>query len=438
MLDAIIAALQARADLTDWSVRQITTGGVQLYAIPGGTIEARRQVSAERFVVEVLRQTENPDGSATSGSGNATLLPGDDIDAALDAAALMAGLVHNQPHSIPGPAELPEVALADPEIQADPPAALAGLMARLQTAAAAHPEVRLTAAEWFAQEQTTRLVNSRGVDATKTGTEIHAEMVLLGREGEREVELFMELSRRCLHDVDVEAEVAQRAQFTLDTLHASAAPTWSGPVVMRGPTLSVFLNGGVIQTLASGAMKFGKASPWEIGQPVFNGPVTGDPLTLYATRQLPYGTNAGEFDEEGIPAQRVELIRDNMLQTFVANQRYADYLGIAPTGAFGDIEVPPGQALAAELLTGSYIEVVDFSWFNPHPISGEFASEIRLGYIVEGETRTPFKGGALVGNVMDALANVRWSRETSFYGDYHGPIVARFGQLTVSGEIEAL
>ena len=39
----------------------------------------------------------------------------------------------------------------------------------------------------------------------------------------------------------------------------------------------------------------------------------------------------------------------------------------------------------------------------------------------------------LVGNVFDALSNVRWSSETGFYGDYLGPTTARFGQLKVAG-----
>ena len=50
-----------------------------------------------------------------------------------------------------------------------------------------------------------------------------------------------------------------------------------------------------------------------------------------------------------------------------------------------------------------------------------------------GGRRMPFKGGALVGNLLDALANVRWSTETGFYGDYQGPTTARFGELVVAG-----
>jgi predicted Zn-dependent protease len=87
------------------------------------------------------------------------------------------------------------------------------------------------------------------------------------------------------------------------------------------------------------------------------------------------------------------------------------------------------------LLAEPYIEIIQFSWFNPDPITGDFASEIRLGYLVENGTRKPFKGGQLIGNYMEALADVRWSAETGFFGNYLGPHTARFNDLKVSGEV---
>ena len=122
-------------------------------------------VAGERYVVDLLRHTPGPDGSMTCGTGNATLLPGQNIQAALDTASLMAGLVHNPLHTIPAPAEIPGVALADAALQADPAAALDDAYGRLKAAAATHPAIQLTAAEFFAEEETTRLCNSRGIDA---------------------------------------------------------------------------------------------------------------------------------------------------------------------------------------------------------------------------------------------------------------------------------
>ncbi len=434
MLDQIIQALRARPELAGWSVRKVSTKGVQVYAVPAA-VEARRAVTGERYFVDVLRHTPGADGAMTAGSGNVTLLPGDDIDVALDQAVLMAGLVHNPVYSLPAPAQMPMVPVVDPQLQAEAPALLEAALQQLRTAVTADGRVRLTAAEFFGEEQTTHLCTSRGIDATQTETKLQLEWVFVCREGDDEVEAFVEMTRRRLADLDTEAEVARHAQYAVDRLHASAPPRWNGAVVLRGEALATFLNGGVLHTLASGESKFAKLSSWEIDRPIFKGDVRGDALTIFANRRLPFGTHAGSFDDEGQPAQRVALIQDNVLQTFVADQRYADYLGITPTGAFGDIELPAGATPAAELLQEPYVEVVSFSWFNPDAITGGFSSEIRLGYLVEDGKRAPFKGGSLVGNVLDALSDVRWSSETGFYGDYQGPTTARFAHLIVAGEL---
>jgi predicted Zn-dependent protease len=88
---------------------------------------------------------------------------------------------------------------------------------------------------------------------------------------------------------------------------------------------------------------------------------------------------------------------------------------------------------ASALLEEPYVEIIQFSWFYPDPVTGDFATEIRLGYLVEKGRRKPFKGGQLIGNSLDALANVRWSAETGFFGNYLGPHTARFNDLKIAG-----
>jgi predicted Zn-dependent protease len=296
------------------------------------------------------------------------------------------------------------------------------------------PFVRMTAAECFAQEETIHLVNSRGIDANQVSTRIDIEWVFLSQKDGKEAESFVEMTRRRVSDLDLEAEIQRRARYAVDLLQAVAPPSYQGPVVLRGATLGDFVNSGVLSFLGSGEARFQKITPWEIGQPVFKGEVKGDSLSVWANRQLSYGTHSDCFDTEGIPAQRVALIQENKLAAFTANQRYADYLSIPVTGGFGNMELPAGTIPAEELLAGAYVEVAAFSWFNPDPVTGEFASEIRLGYVVDGDKRIPFKGGMLVGNLLDALANVRWSAEVGFYGSYQGPAVARFADLKVTGK----
>lgn len=440
MLEKIVKALEAREDLSGWTVRHMRTRGAQVYAVPR-QIEARRAVDGERFVVDLLRQTKASDGSPALGSADVTVLPGEDIDRALDDAALVAGLTANPVHTLPAPAPIPDVELLDPELEKDPSALMNRIVEELRSAAAEHPEVRLTAGECFGDIRETHLVNSRGIDAHQTSGSLAVEFVLQGREGERETETFRELTRRRASDLRIESEIEENVRHTLDSLKASPPRSWQGPVVLRGETLVTFvagddLVGSLLQTLGSASSKYAKLSSWEIGESVFRGEVKGDPFTLWANRQIPFGTTSNRFDEEGLPAGRVELIRENRLVAFSTSQRYADYLNLPPTGAFGGVEIPAGTTPAADLLAEPHVEVVLFSWFNPDPITGDFATEIRLGYFVENGQRRPFRGGQLVGNVLDGLADVRWSSETGFFGNYLGPHTARFNNLKVTGSQE--
>lgn len=438
MLTKIIDALNARKDISAWTVRHITEREAQVYAVPK-EIESQRTVESENYRIDVLCNTKAPDGSPAVGTGDVTLLSGDDINGGIDRAALVASLVANPVHSIPGPSSNPEVSLVDDNLKRDSLTTMLGLMEDIRKTASKKKDVYLTAAECFGEIQNIHLINSRGIDAEQELTSIAMELVLQAKRNDTETESFVEKSRRRVSDVDAIAEIERQANYTLDLLDASPPRTWQGAVVLRAETLASFmagtpLAGSVLQNLSSAASKYSKISSWEIGRSVFKGDIKGDPLTVWANRCIPYGTTSSRFDHEGLPARRVELIKDNHLVAFHASQRYAEYLGVPATGAFGGVELPAGSTSASDLLAEPYVEIIHFSWFNPDPITGDFATEIRLGYLVENGVRKPFKGGQLIGNFMDALADVRWSAETGFFGNYLGPHTARFNNLKVSGE----
>ena len=437
-MNKIIAALNARKELAGWSLRHIVTREAQVYLI-GQKVESQRLAGQERYRIEVFRHNTGPDGSAGMGAGEITLLSNGDVESAIDKAALVAGLVTNPVHTLPAPAPIPDVPLLDESIRRDPLGALDGVTQELLSAGLRLGDVRMTSAEGFADVTSIHHINSRGVDAEQEMSNVSLEFVLQSRKGDRDVETLREWTRRRVSDLNLQEELSNTTRFTRDLLEAGAPPTWQGPVVLRGQVLADFVAGeklvaGALETLGSAGMKYSQVSTWEVGKSVFRGEVSGDPLNVWANRCIPFGITSNRFDEEGLPAQRVELIRDNNLVTFAASQRYADYLSLAPTGAFGGLELPAGKWDTSALLDEPYVEIALFSWFNPNNITGDFACEIRLGYMVENGVRKPFRGGQLIGNVLDALANVRWSKETGLLGHYLGPTTARFGNLKVAGE----
>lgn len=433
MLSKITDALNKRNDLAGWTVQHSVRRGAQVYAVKGRT-EAQRTTDVEQYKINVLRWTSDAQGNQAVGSGESTILPGDDIEGAIEQAVLIAGLVSNPVHTLPAPSVLPDIPLVDTALQHDASAETRMIMEQIQASASQdHDGVYLTAAECFGEVLRTHLVNSHGIDAEQEETEISIEFVLHGQRGEKEVEAFTEMRRRRAADLHLEEEIEQRRRHTLDLFEALPAPVWQGPVVLRDNALSTFMDGGVLQTLGSAEAKYANISRWEIGKSVFRGEVHGDPLTAWANRCMPFGIHSSRFDAEGVPAQRLELIRNNELVAFSASQRYADYLKLPATGAFGGIEIAPGPTPATALLSEPYAEIIQFSWFNPDAITGDFTSEIRLGYLVENGIRKPFRGGQLIGNYLDALADVRWSAEAGMFGGYLGPHTARFNNLRIAG-----
>ena len=437
MLGKIQKALSDNQVIKAWTIRHEITHGFQQYELKKST-ESLREVTSELFTVDVLCDSENNEGKPGSGLGTVSLLPGADINSALEKAVLTAQLVHNEPYDFAEPTSIPDIELADYDYLEDPAGKIQGVLNTLKETTASFPHVRLTAAECFGQEKTTHLVSSKGIDATQKDTRVYLQWVYIGGSGDSEVETFAEVYRRRISDLDLKEEAALRAQYTSDLLEAQGPPSYTGPIYVQGPTLAVMvagemLAGSLIQTLSSATLKYSGETPWDIGKSIFREDVKGDDLQMWANRQLPYGIPSSSFDNEGIPAQRIALVQDNKLAAFIADQRFANYLKMQPSGDFGSIEIPAGSIPQSELQTGSYIEIAEYSWFNPSPVTGDFACEIRLGYIVEDGKRKPFKGGMLVGNLLDALADMRWSKETGFYGNYLGPKAALFNNLKVVG-----
>lgn len=221
MLNQIVEALKKRSDLEGWTVRHVQTREAQVYAVPLG-IESQRAVDGQRYLIDVLRNTSTADGSPAVGSGDASLLPGDDIGRAIDRATLVAGLVANPIYGLPGPAPISDIPLCDAALQKDSSSVMRDVMERMRAAAAKHPDVRLNTAECFGEVRHTHLVNSRGIDAEQESTQIDIEFVLHSRKGDRESETFDAMTRRRVADLDFEAAMEDRTRYTLDSLEAES------------------------------------------------------------------------------------------------------------------------------------------------------------------------------------------------------------------------
>ena len=438
MYDEIIAALERHAGVDDWSVARRRSRDVQLYLI-GPEVESQREVITEAFDVEVYNNHKRPDGSEVRGVASVKLVPADAgrVQRLLDDAVVMASLVHNPPYELAGPASYPDVPLTDPALASLPDAVAAAgrFAAELWDLVEAEPGVRLSAAELFLTHTEVALRNSRGVRAESAGTRVMSELVLLAAgEGTEEAEHFRQLKGRRLDDLRLPLTVSEAARFARDTLRARAPRTATGPVVLSGDALIPLFEAFVDQ--ASAALAYMKLSRFEVGQSVYGeAPPSGDRLTLRSNALRPSGLGSYRFSGDGIPGQDVLLIEDGVLRARHASQRYAQYLGCPATGDPGNLEVQPGtETLDALLGEGPLYQVVGFSAPDVDPITGDFGSEIRLGYEITTQGRRPIKGGSVNGNVFQAFGGARFASDLLERGEYAGPAGVRFDSLSVSGE----
>jgi predicted Zn-dependent protease len=174
MLEKIQEALDKHAAIKAWIIRQETIQSSQQYDLKD-QIESYRDVRSELYTVDVLCDSEDAEGKPSSGLGTVSILPGGEIESALDKAILTAQLVHNEPYDFADPAAIPEVELADPAYQKDPEGELGKILATLKETSKAFPHVRLTGAECFGQERHSHLVSSKGINASQTATDIYLQ-----------------------------------------------------------------------------------------------------------------------------------------------------------------------------------------------------------------------------------------------------------------------
>jgi PmbA protein len=192
---------------------------------------------------------------------------------------------------------------------------------------------------------------------------------------------------------------------------------------------------GPLQTNASAQSLYTKASRLTVGEPLPMEGAGGDPVTVLSNATLAYGLSSYAFDGNGMPGRRVEIVKDGVFVRPWATKQFADYLGVEPTGAWANLELPAGPRRFADLVAagGPVLHVRSFSWLNPDQSRGDFSSEVRVGYLYRNGARTPVKGGSVSGNLFKALGSARFASERVMQGGYFGPSAVRIEGMTVSG-----
>lgn len=275
----------------------------------------------------------------------------------------------------------------------------------------AYPEV-LCSAELDCDIESTRLLNSLGLDCSYTDTTLSCYLSTEWWRGDD----FLNVGDGQTQRGQLEpAILAKRILQWLDLARENAPPP-SGRVPVLFTSKAADMLWGTVSAALNGKTAIEKASPWSdrLGEQVIS--------NLLTLRQEPtLGPFSCPFDDEGTPTHSLVFIQNGVLQLFYTDRTIGRLLGSGTTGngfrpGLGSYPTPglfnfliqPGSPSFLDLV--SQLDdgiIVDQILGGGSGISGEFSINVDLGYRVKnGQIVGRVKDTMVAGNVYTALKQV--------------------------------
>ncbi|BAU44814.1 TldD/PmbA family protein [Leptolyngbya sp. O-77] len=303
-----------------------------------------------------------------------------------------------------------------------------------------YPEALCTA-DWECDVETTRLINSNGLDCGYTDTTLSCYMAAEWIRGEDFLSVADgQTERGILDPVSLAQQILQRLDWAQRN---TAPPVGKVPVLFTSKAADMLW--GTVQSAMNGKQVIERASPWSdrLGEPVMD-----SRLTL--SQHPDIGPFSCPFDDEGSPTQPITFVKEGALQLFYTDRTigralssgttgngFRPGLGSYPTPGLFNLIVEPGfKPLESLLETIEDGIIVDQMLGGGAGISGEFSINVDLGYRVRrGEVVGRVKDTMVAGNVYTALRNlIELGGDAEWNGSCYTPSVV-VGGLSVTGRL---
>ncbi len=304
----------------------------------------------------------------------------------------------------------------------------------------AYPEV-LISAEWDSDIETTRLINSLGLDCHYTDTTLSAYLAVEWIRGDD----FLSVSdgqtqRNILYPEKIVEQILQRLEWAKKNV---APPTGHIPILFTSKAADMLWS--TLQAAINGKRVLEKASPWA---DKLKQVVTSSALTI--SQEPDSGPYSCPFDDEGTPTKPLVFIQNGLLQNFASDRTCGRLLGTGTTGngfrpSLGSYPTPglfnlliqPGKNSLAELITQLDDGIIiDQMLGDSGSISGDFSINVDLGYRVkDGQAIGRVKDTMVAGNAYTALKQlVALGNDVEWNGSCYTPSLIVEGLSAIGRE----
>jgi len=263
--------------------------------------------------------------------------------------------------------------------------------------------------DWECDVETTRLVNTLGLDSHYTDTTLSCYTAAEWVRGDDFLSVADgQTERGKLNPETLAEQIIQRLNWAQSNVEA---PSNRIPILFTSKAADMLW--GTLQDALSGKRVLEGASPWVER---IDKPVVSKELTLYQDPTA--GPYSCPFDDEGTPTTHLVFIENGILQNFYCDRDTGNQLGTKTTGngfrpslssyptpGLFNFLIKPGsgnlQELINEMDNGL---IVDQMLGGGGGISGDFSINIDLGYRVQnGQVTGRIKDTMVSGNIYTAL-----------------------------------
>ena len=290
---------------------------------------------------------------------------------------------------------------------------------------------RLNSTEIFVSGISKHFANSRGVECEYVYPSSELEVIVNAKKDGHEVELYRIYHSGMCDAQRLTADICRVMGFGEDRLSAVPTPKLGSFDVLFSTSDACEIYEYFADKMHADFI-VRKISDWEIGKSICPD-AKGDLITLRALPSLPNSSKNYPVDREGCEVYDRYLIRGGIAENYCGSRQFSQYLGLERSSLLTNLEVEGGSAGEAELRSGDYLEIVEFSDFQVDSMGGDIAGEIRLGYLHRGGTVTIVTGGSISGSMNEAMKDMRFSKERVQYDNRLIPAVTLLKGLRITG-----
>lgn len=412
MIQQIINTLNRNKDVSEWKLMVTKSQSKEAFFVLG-QLETTRATDTTDYDVTVYRRIEQGD-EVFLGSATVTIphkMTDQELDELINRAVYSASLVKNKYFELVQGDEPrtweDETTVRNPFNTLDQ---IANVFFNVST-----KERKFNSLELFYNVQTTLILNSKGVDYTKTLNTIEVEAIPSYDGEKQKVEIYKyyrykqvdldHIQKDALDALD-EVEARYRAEDLKDIkkLHVILRDNDVLQLVRELISTSSYesvYKGSALYTLNDSIQKDGR----------------GDRLTISLT---PSSKTDG-FDSDGVLLDEVKVVDEGKLINYYGNNQYAYYLGVKPTGNLRFTKVQQGTVSIEDMKKEPHLEILSLSGLQLDIYNGYIGGEVRLANYFDGEKTTPLSSFSFSGNLNDVLKDIVLSKETYTSSSYEGP-----------------